>query len=215
MKRTAWKVLRVLAVRILGYALLTAVVSWMMIQGAHWSYEPSFYGENGLVEWTQILFLVISIIVLCRAGALDKNRRTVITVLILLLAMVAVRENDKNFDICLGRHVWKWFAWALTAAAAWLAYRRRTECYISALHLTRQPSFGIMLTGALVVLIFSRLFGYGDFWRALLDDRHIAKEVKRTVEECTELSGYFFIMIGTFELLHETHIRKRRRSRGH
>ena len=69
-----------------------------------------------------------------------------------------------------------------------------------------------MLTGALIVLIFSRLFGYGDFWRELVDDQHVAHEVKRIVEECTELSGYFFIMIGTFELLHETNIRKRRRS---
>ncbi|MEI8207123.1 MAG: hypothetical protein WCG03_09630 [Kiritimatiellales bacterium] len=212
MKRTVWRVFRGLAVRIISYAIFLVAVSVMMLQGAHWSYGLSFYGENGLIEWTQIFFLVISIFSLWRAGALDKNRRTVMTVLVLLLAMVVVRENDKNFDIYLGRHTWKWFAWALTAAAAWVAYHNRNKFYISALHLTRQPSFGIMLTGALVVLIFSRLFGYGAFWRELLDDRRIAGEVKRIVEECTELSGYFFIMIGTFELLHETHIRKRCRS---
>jgi lysylphosphatidylglycerol synthetase-like protein (DUF2156 family) len=212
MERTVLKVFGSLAVRISAYAVLLAGMTLIMHQGAHWTHEVSFYGENGLIEWIQISFLLTSMAVLCRAGSLDKDRRAVLAVMILLLAATIVREWDKILDVWLGRHVWKFLSGGLIAAAAVWACRKRRSFYISALHLTRQPSFGIMLTGGLIVLVFSRLFGAGEFWQEMMDDRRIAREVKQVAEECTELMGYFFIMIGTFEHLHETHIRKRRRT---
>ncbi len=211
MERTVLKVFRSLAVRISAYAVLVAGITILMHQGAHWEHELSFYGENGLIEWVQVLLLVVSIAVLWRSGVLDKDRRAVLVAMIFLLTATIAREWDKIIDESMGRHVWKLISGLLIAAAAGVAFRKKRAFYLSALHLTRQPSFGIMLTGGLIVLVFSRLFGAGDFWRELLDDRRIANEAKRVVEECTELMGYLFIMIGTFEFLHETHIRKRLR----
>jgi hypothetical protein len=157
----------------------------------------------------QVTFLVISIAVLWRCGSIDRDRRQVMIVLGLLLAATIAREWDKICDAYFCRHAWKVISGSLIAAAAWVAVRKSGTFYRAALHLTRQPSFGIMLTGG---LIFSRLFGAGDFWDQLIEEnRGIAREVKKVAEECTELMGYFFIMTGTLEHWHETRIRKRKR----
>lgn len=211
MERTSLKVFGDLGLRVTAYTALLAAVSLLMHQGAHWPYELSFYGENGLIEWMQVLFLITSMTVLWKAGRAAGDRRAVLFSMIFLLAATVMREWDKIIDQTLGRHVWKILSGLFIGAAAVPFLYRRRAFYISALHLTRQPSFGIMLSGGLIVLVFSRLFGYGEFWLELLDDRSIAREAKQVAEECTELMGYFFIMIGTFEHLHETLIRKRRR----
>lgn len=202
--QSEWKVLGSLAGRVLAYAVLLGVVSVLMMQGARWPYALSFYGENGLLEWSQVFFLMVSILLFRQAGIWNEERRPVMTVIMLLLASAAVRELDSLLDAHLGRHWWKLIVVSLAAVAGWIASRRREEFFRSVVCLTRRPSFGILLSGALMVLIFSRLLGYGNFWRELLDDRAIAAIVKEIVEECTELIGYFFILIGSFEYLHET-----------
>jgi hypothetical protein len=212
MERTAKKVFRGLAMRVGLYALLLAGGTVFMHQGANWPHERSFYGENGLIEWMQVLFLVVSIAVLWRSSSLAKDRRTVLFSMICLLLATIMREWDKILDETFGRHVWKVLSGFFIVAASVPFFRHRRPFYISALHLTRQPSFGIMLTGGLIVLIFSRLFGSGEFWTDLIDHRQFAREAKKVAEECTELMGYFFIMIGTFEHLHETYMRKRDRT---
>jgi hypothetical protein len=209
MERVARKVFRSLAVRIGLYALLLGCGTVLMHQGANWPYELSFYGENGLIEWMQVLFLAVSITILWRAAFLAKDRRAVLFSMICLLVATIMREWDNILDETLGRHVWKVFSGAFIVAASVPFFLHRRDFYLSALHLTRQPSFGIMLTGGLIVLVFSRMFGSGEFWTDLIDHRAFAREAKRVAEECTELMGYFFIMTGTFEHLHETHMRKR------
>ena len=209
MERVARKVFRNLAVRVVLYALLLGSATALMHQGANWPYERSFYGENGLIEWMQVLFLLVSIVVLWRAAGLAKDRREVLFAMICLLIATIMREWDNILDETLGRHVWKVFSGIFIVTASVPFFRHRRAFYISALHLTRQPSFGIMLTGGLIVLVFSRMFGSGDFWTELIDHREFARKAKKVAEECTELMGYFFIMIGTFEHLHETHMRKR------
>jgi len=211
MQRTALKVFGDLGLRVSAYTLLLTAISLLMHQGAHWPYELSFYGENGLIEWLQVLFLITCMAVLWKASRLAGDRRAVLGSMIFLLAATVIREWDKILDQTFGRHVWKILSGLFIGAAAVPFIYRRRAFYISALHLTRQPSFGIMLTGGLIVLVFSRLFGAGDFWVQLIDDRTFAREAKQVAEECTELMGYFFIMIGTFEHLHETLMRKRRR----
>jgi hypothetical protein len=198
-----WNDLLKLALRVIFYALLLAGVSVMMMQGARWPYELSFYGENGLIEWMQVFFLMVSIVALWRAGVQDKSCRPLIIVMILLSASMIIRELDKVLDTYVARHAWKLGVAGLVFFAGVVIYRHKQTFYDSLVLMTRRPSFGIMLSGGLIVLIFSRLFGYGDFWLELVDNRSVAREVKRIAEECTELTGYFFIMIGTFEYLYE------------
>jgi hypothetical protein len=212
MERVARKVFRNLAIRVGLYALLLGCGTVLMHQGANWPYERSFYGENGLIEWMQVLFLLVSIAVLWRAASLAKDRRAVLFAMICLLAATIMREWDNILDETFGRHVWKILSGTFIVAATIPFFLHRREFYISALHLTRQPSFGIMLTGGLIVLVFSRLFGSGDFWSELIDHREFARTAKKVAEECTELMGYFFIMTGTFEHFHETRMRKRVRT---
>jgi hypothetical protein len=203
-ERSEWKGLIGLALRVLVYAVLLGIVCVLMMQGFRWPYEFSFYGESGLIEWSQILLLIGAALLFWRAGGVDKPQQPLMTILILLLACAIVRELDSFWDEQLGRHWWKGIVLTLVLLAGGVAFRHRETLGLSVMKLTCRPSFGILLTGALTILVFSRLFGYGDFWRELLNERAAASLVKEIAEECTELIGYLFILIGAFEHLHET-----------
>jgi len=65
-----------------------------------------------------------------------------------------------------------------------------------------EPSFGVFMSGLLVLIIFSRLFGYGPFWKEILDLGQY-RMVKTIVEEGVELMGYFLLLISSIEYLHD------------
>jgi len=202
-ERSVWSGLVHLALRVLVYAVLLGIVCVLMMQGFRWPFEFSFYGENGLIEWIQILFLIGAGLLFWRAGVVNKPQQPLMKILILLLACAIVRELDSFLDEQLGRHWWKGIVLTLALLAGGVAFRHRETLGMAVTKLTCRPSFGILLTGALTVLVFSRLVGYGDFWRELLNERAAASIVKEIAEECTELVGYFFILIGAFEHLYE------------
>ena len=64
------------------------------------------------------------------------------------------------------------------------------------------------MSGLLVLVVFSRLFGYGPFWKAIMDDPSY-RTVKTIVEEGVELMGYFLILVSSFEYLHDVVIGQR------
>jgi hypothetical protein len=58
------------------------------------------------------------------------------------------------------------------------------------------------LSGLLVLLVFSRLFGYGPFWKATSHNDSF-RAVKRVTEGGIELMGYLLIFISSCEYLHD------------
>jgi hypothetical protein len=198
-----WSVLRREAMKFIFYACFLGGICVLMMQGFRWPYANavSFYGENGVVEWTQVLFLLVSCLLLRCAGEKNKTQQPLMRILILLLICAVVREMDDLLDTYLGRHWWKIVVLFLICAAGGLAFRHRQELGALILSMIRHPSFGLIVAGLFTVFIFSRILGCGIYWRELLGSRDDARITKEIVEECTELVGYFFIMIGTAEYL--------------
>ncbi|MCC7300349.1 MAG: hypothetical protein IT583_04660 [Verrucomicrobia bacterium] len=64
------------------------------------------------------------------------------------------------------------------------------------------------MSGLLVLVVFSRLFGYGPFWKAIMDDPSY-RTVKTIVEEGVEQMGYFLVFISACEYWHEARMRSR------
>lgn len=97
------------------------------------------------------------------------------------LAML-IRELDGLFDL-LSHGSWVWFALLATAGSQLAAY-------------TRTPYYGMMISGLLAILVFSRLFGMHGLWYAVLDE-NFARVVKNTVEEGSESFGYMLCLTAT------------------
>ncbi|WP_308561368.1 transporter [uncultured Klebsiella sp.] len=103
------------------------------------------------------------------------------------LAML-IRELDGLFDL-ISHASWVWFA--LSTSVAIIAYTARN--YRQALDdLARyplMPYYGMMISGLLCILVFSRLFGMHLLWETVLREQYV-RVVKNMVEEGAESFGY-------------------------
>ncbi|QLO78096.1 hypothetical protein HV306_13805 [Klebsiella grimontii] len=71
---------------------------------------------------------------------------------------------------------------------------------------TRTPWYGLLISGLLAILVFSRLFGMQALWLAILDGGYV-RVVKNVVEEGSESFGYMLCLtasIGYFCTFRET-----------
>jgi hypothetical protein len=88
------------------------------------------------------------------------------------------------------------------------ALRNIGAAYRSVLEFINRPSFGILMCGMLVLAVFSRLFGYGSFWKAILDHENY-RIVKTIVEEGVEQMGYFLLLVSSCEYLHDARLQQK------
>lgn len=106
-----------------------------------------------------------------------------------------IRELDAFFDL-LAHGSWVWFA-LLSAVCALLYPVMHSRLTLTQLaHYTRTPWYGVMLSGLLAVLVFSRLFGMHGLWYAILDQSYV-RVVKNVVEEGSESFGYMLCLIAS------------------
>ncbi len=95
------------------------------------------------------------------------------------LAML-IRELDGLFDL-LSHGSWVWFALLATAGSLLLPLRHLRQTLSQLAEYTRTPYYGMMISGLLAILVFSRLFGMHGLWYAVLEENY-ARVVKNTVE---------------------------------
>ncbi|HBN2794889.1 TPA: transporter, partial [Klebsiella oxytoca] len=107
------------------------------------------------------------------------------------LAML-IRELDALFDL-ISHGSWVWFALiaALAALINPLIHYRQTMEQLT--QYTRTPGYGMLISGLLAILVFSRLFGMQGLWQAILDDGYV-RVVKNVVEEGSESFGYMLCL---------------------
>jgi len=201
-KQSPGRVLAGLTVRGFLYAVLLGAIAYGLLWGAV-VYDDAFYSETGPVEVLETVFALITALVFLMVGRVDKNKGPCVIVLSTFLFCAVIRESDYFLDTLICRHAWKMMvaiALSLLAVYTWRNLRSVGGCLMS---FVSQPSFGILLSGLLVLVVFSRLFGYGPFWKAIMDDSSY-RTVKTIVEEGVELMGYFLILVSSFEYLHDT-----------
>ncbi len=92
------------------------------------------------------------------------------------LAML-IRELDGLFDL-LSHGSWVWFALLATAGSLLLPLRHLHQTLSQLAAYTRTPYYGMMISGLLAILVFSRLFGMHGLWYAVLEENY-ARVVKK------------------------------------
>ena len=106
-----------------------------------------------------------------------------------------IRELDAYFDMIV-HGAWKYFALLVIAFVLFKAWRLGKENTIASLAaFMKTRSFVFIFIGILIVLIYSRLFGMGELWKAIMGD-NFNRTVKNIVEEGSELWGYALVFWG-------------------
>ncbi|MBI9020572.1 MAG: hypothetical protein JEZ10_04880 [Verrucomicrobia bacterium] len=205
--RLTGRVLAGLAVRVSLYAILLGAIAYGMLWGAV-KYGPSFYDEIGPVEVLETVFALAATLAFLFAGRVDQNRAPCAIVLATFLFCAVIRESDYFLDVLVCRHAWKMMVALTLVLFAVYARSNLKAAGASLMSFVSQPSFGILLSGLLVLVVFSRLFGYGSFWKELIEGNYY-RVVKTIVEEGVELMGYFLILVSSFEYLHDAVIGRR------
>lgn len=229
--RSPGKAFAALAGRALFYAVFLGGLTYGMLWGAV-NYGPAFYGETGPVEIMEAVFALLAASFFLLAGRQERSREPCMIILAGFLFCLFIRESDYFFDALITRHAWKVGVTLVLVFLGLYAWRHRQEMYQSILQFMSHPSFGIFVSGLLILIVFSRLFGYGDFWEGLLLDetclavKQIVADhteeiayiqlwdekaliITRIVEESTEQAGYFLMLIASWEYLHDARICRR------
>ena len=203
-KQPLAKTLGGLALRFFLYALLLGGLAYGMLWGAV-SQGEAFYEETGVVETMQAVFALLTALLFLGAGRLDKGREPLAIVMFGFLFCLFIREFDYFLDELVARHAWKMLVLLTLALVVTYIAKNAKRVAASILDFVNQRSFGVFLSGLLVVVVFSRLFGYGDFWRELIEGSYY-RFIKTIIEEGIELAGYSLLLISSCEYLYDARI---------
>jgi hypothetical protein len=185
--------------RAFAYAALAALVAqFAFLEAQHFEGLDQF-SELGYVELGQTVLLGVAVLMTAVAAWRSSAPEPLLVCLALGFAILFVRENDQVLELWLPHGIWKWPAGALFVALAAVFLRRRRLVMDQLLALSRLPAFGVFLAG-FATLVFSRLFGRGDFWEAIMGERYW-RPVKNAAEEGTELFALALLTAGVVELL--------------
>ncbi|CAK6487824.1 hypothetical protein PANNVG_00027 [Pantoea sp. Nvir] len=113
-----------------------------------------------------------------------------------------IRELDFVFDV-VEHGSWIWFALATAAACLAMALRSVRDTLDGLVAFVTNRCWLMTVSGMLIVLVFSRLFGMHQLWQHLMLDGY-NRVVKNIAEEGTELLGYSMCWLASTRYLWQT-----------
>jgi len=189
-----------LMVRSLLYLLFIVGVAQIFSMEGYSQLTKSDYSEHSATEKMHDIFAFISCVVFFIAARFSRSLRPAAVIVGTLAGLMLIREFDAFLDENLFDGAWQVLVYSSIAASAFYLFKQTYPIKESLLEYSRTSSAGIFLSGILVVLAFSRLFGRGSFWEAVMGDSYM-RLVKNIAEEGTELMGYALLVIAAVEFL--------------
>lgn len=189
----------VLFVRIFVYMLVMGLMAHLVMMEGYRDQAGAEYSEQSLVEWLESISALLASACFLVAAAINRPLRAACVMLAALTAMMFIREADFFLDAVFDG-AWQSLVAVVLLTTGLYLWRQPLSIRDSILAYAREPSSGVMLAGILVTIVYSRLFGRGSFWEALMGDGY-QRAVKNAVEEGTELAGYALMFIAAVELL--------------
>ena len=160
--------------------------------------REEFISEISLTENLQLLMLVCTVALFVHIAYKTKSlRRACILIAGFFLALF-IRENDARLDSVYHGF---WFPIALVVSLAAISYFMfdYKNAFTQFALLLKAPPMQLMIFSLALLLVFSRLFGMGSFWRMIMQE-HFIYGVKSMIEEGTELLAYISICYASFKL---------------
>lgn len=185
-----------LRANILLFILSSAIVSAAMLM----LFVDVFWFHDGVKEtsFTEISQELILALIVSLHMFMARRRDSMSHCGVLIAAFFTcmfIREMDFLFDE-LSHGSWVWFALGVAVLSIVYCLLKPALTVNQLVKVMSYPSFGMMLSGILSILVFSRIFGMGMLWDGLMIDGY-NRLVKNMVEEGTELFGYILCLIST------------------
>jgi hypothetical protein len=192
-----------LGVRTFAYMLFVAGLVYLITLEGYREGTSSEYSEQSLTEWLESGCALLSGACFLLAARFNAAMRPAAVMLASLCLMTFIREADFFLDEWVFDGSWQALIFVVLAVTAIYLWRQPGSIAQSVNRYASEPSAGVFLGGFLVLLVFSRLFGRGSFWQAVMGDGYM-RVVKNIAEEGTEIMGYGLIAIAAMELLYVT-----------
>lgn len=156
----------------------------------------SFNNESSLIEWFQLLCLFLTITIFTRLSFKIPNLKRASMLISAFYLVLFIRENDDIFDLVYHGF---WAPWAGFVALIAIIYTFKDwkKGVLELATYLKIPHMKLMIFSVMFLLVFSRLFGMGSFWRQVMQDNFVY-EVKAMIEEGTELLSYGLILYSAY-----------------
>lgn len=184
--------------RALLYITITAGVLQSLVYATPYLDAESFFAENGAMEWLQFGLLVVCAVLLKLASARARELREALYVMALLPVAAGVRELDHALDTRVFDGAWQILVSALLLYIVFYALQHQQALRRQLLYIFSYPPTGLLISGFIAVMVFSRLLGQQIFWQFVLQVDYL-RLVGRVVEESCELFGYLLLLFGCLE----------------
>ena len=158
--------------------------------------------EYSLTEFSQEFLLLATFNVLFLKAKKSLKNKGFLTLLWGLFLVMFIREGDYFLDKIMDG-LWQILAISTFLIAAYVAYKHKETITTSLSTYWDMKGFGYLTIGLLIVLFFSRIFGTGNLWRAILQENYSGL-FKTAIQEGLELLGYLLIFIGSISISKNT-----------
>ncbi|MFX4155377.1 hypothetical protein ACOL23_10565 [Aliarcobacter butzleri] len=163
-------------------------------------FDIKFFGnfnqENSLIEYFQLIFLFSTIVIFVRLSKKRPDLKYASMLIAAFYLVLFIRENDDIFDLVYHGF---WAPWAgfVALIAIIYAFKDWKKGVLELATYLKIPDMKLMIFSVMFLVVFSRLFGMGSFWKHVMKDNYVY-EVKAMIEEGTELLAYGLILYSAY-----------------
>ncbi|MFD2190820.1 hypothetical protein [Pistricoccus aurantiacus] len=183
-------------------ALLYILLIGALMQGVYLEalYLPERrFSETGFTELAQSGVLLASAMLALYLWRQRPEMPVVCCLFFAFLGASLIREQDAWLDQYVAENTWKVLVALLILPCLFYVIRRRHVFITEFEGYANSFSFGLFAAGFLTTYVFSRLYGRGEMWEAVLGDAY-RRVFKDAAEEVTELLGYTLMLVAMIEL---------------
>ena len=155
------------------------------------------FSELAPTELLQSCSLLISSVLFFLEAGRRPDMRGALVLAGGLITCMLIREQDYFLDM-IAHGFWKWPAFLVAFLCMGFAFVRLRATIHEMANLVRWRYIHILMIGLVIVLVYSRLLGLGVLWRELISSEEDWWIAKTSIEESSELLGYFLIMLSAF-----------------
>ena len=189
----------IVATRIIIFGIVLVFVVFLMgLEAGDANIGETLYQEKSLTESMQIMFLLLSAMLFGIIGYRYEDKRSLSILLVGISLAAFIRELDNFLDHNVFDGAWQTFVLIDILIVGFFTYRLRATLKEAILEFMNHPAFGMVVSGFLVVFVFSRMYGRKSFWKAVMAENY-SRSVKNLAEEGIELLGYALIFLGILE----------------
>lgn len=184
------------AVRCFVY-LLSAMIFIGFIHYLASVYKTETFAENSVVENIQLGLLLCAGVIFLVQGIYAKTWRPLMFFLASLCFLASCRELDKTLDELIYGVRWR-IGFVFPLIAAEYAIKHKDIAYKNLFSFLGTSSFYMMFCALIIIFPIGQCIGHRPLVVNVIGESQMA-QIKELFEECSEVMGYFLILLASIE----------------